>query len=172
MYLGAIYSFLAYVYEFVLSKHTVMKIEEKICRGILVAGIEVESILLRLFCNHLFRIEAHFQDRRGGKKKPSKIFKQSLYLFKLPLLFFCRNRTQRNAITALWMPNRDNSELISIALVSVNICSRYTDYSLNYHFFFLILLGCVCVLLLSLVPASSCSSQRFINSCLPKCDTF
>jgi len=65
-----------------------MKIGEKRHRGILVAGIEVESVLLRLFCNHLFRIEALFRDRRKeGGKKPSKIFKQSLCLFKLPLLF-------------------------------------------------------------------------------------
>lgn len=64
-----IYCFLAYVCEFV-RKHTVMKMAEKRHRGILVAGIEVESVLLRLFCNHLLRVEALFQDRRkeGGKK--------------------------------------------------------------------------------------------------------
>lgn len=70
IYIGAIYCFLAYVYEFVLSKHTVMKMAEKRHRGILVAGIEVESVLLRLFCNHLLRVEALFQDRRKeGQKK-------------------------------------------------------------------------------------------------------
>lgn len=61
---------MACVYEFILSKHTVMKMAEKRHGGILVAGIEVESVLLRLFCNHLLRVEALFQDRRkeGGKK--------------------------------------------------------------------------------------------------------
>lgn len=57
---------MAYVYEFVLSKHTVMKMAEKRQGRILVAGIEVESVLLRLFCNHLLRVEALFQDRRKG----------------------------------------------------------------------------------------------------------
>lgn len=66
IYIGVIYCFLAYVYEFVLSKHTVMKMAEKRQGRILVAGIEVESVLLRLFCNHLLRVEALFQDRRKG----------------------------------------------------------------------------------------------------------
>lgn len=113
-----------------------MKIGGKRHRGILVAGIEVESILLRLFCNHLFRIEAHFQDRRKEeKKKHLQKSSNSLSTYLNCHCYFCRNRTQTNAITVLWVPNRGNSELISVALVSVNIYSRHTDYSLNYHIF-------------------------------------
>lgn len=73
-----------------------MKIGEKRHRGILVAGIEVQSILLRLFCNHVFRIEALYRDRRKeGGKNPFKIFKQSLYLFKLPLLILKEQNTDK-----------------------------------------------------------------------------
>lgn len=107
-------------YEFVLSKQTVMKMAEKRQGRILVAGIEVESVLLRLFCHHLLRVEALFQDRRkemgGGNLKNL----QTVSLLKLPLLFLQEQNTDK-CYHCIVDANRDNSELISVALVSVHI---------------------------------------------------